>query len=108
MDLSLGQMDIILANFTRKCENCDIYMQPHSTKCVRCGMVQPFIKVFTNSYFEHFMSHRCEVHEDTTFHYCMHPANDSKLEDLKIWCVRCIMQEVANLGGIEIIKGPEN
>ena len=79
-------------------------MQPHSTKCVRCGNVEPFINVFATSYFEHFVQHICDVHQDGAFHFCMHPAIDSKLEDLKISCVRCIMEFVASHGGLEIIK----
>lgn len=106
MDLNLAMMDIILANFARKCQNCETWMQPHSTKCVRCGNVEPFVKVFVPSYFEHFVQLKCKVHEEGTFHFCMHPRNDSELEELRTWCVRCIMDEVAKKGGVEIITKP--
>lgn len=104
MDLTLVQIDMILANFARKCPECEVYMQPTSTRCGRCGQRFEFVKVVANSYYEHFEIMECKVCCEHTFHFCSHPFEGCKIKDLEQWCIKCITKDMIKAGGAEIIK----
>ncbi len=104
MDLSHIQMDIILVNFARKCPECEVYMQPTSTRCGRCGQRFEFVKVVANSHFEHFEIKECKACNEHTFHFCIHPFEGCVIADLKQQCIKCMTKDIIKSGGAEIIK----
>lgn len=99
MELTKELVQIIFANFHRYCNDCKAYMQPLSTMCRSCGLVQPFVKVDKMSYVEHFELKKCEIHE-SGFHYCIHPGMDSTFDELHQYCVFCVFGKFEVLGPI--------
>lgn len=101
MDLNDKQINHILDNFTRLCPECSMRMQPLTTRCPGCGVRTPFSKLLPDSYVEHFEIAECRKHK-SYFHYCIHPAKDCTLEELKQYCVGCVT-ELAVKDGVQIV-----
>ena len=97
MQLGNDNARIIFSNFHRYCTQCKAYMQPLSTMCRNCGLRAEFTKVDPISYIEHFEMKECPKH-GSYFHYCIHPAMDSELEDLLTFCVICVFSDFELLG----------
>jgi hypothetical protein len=61
--------------------------------------------IFIGSYLEHFELKRCDVANESTFFYCVHPKIDCTKEQLQQFCVHCITIELLKTDAVFVIDG---
>lgn len=95
---------VIVKQVNRVCKTCNVKLDPLSSMCVLCKCDYPFEKVEKDSYYEHFELKTCPIH-GRCLYWCIHPAADCTLEDLKSSCVMHMVDELRRLDAKAREKG---